>query len=106
MKVKTYKEMEGFENKHSIEKAVKLHDSEHTKIIHMTLKSGDLVHDHVIPVDVSFFVVEGEVEMKIGSEIENIWHGSLFESPANITHGFSNKSDSLARVLVIKHMEV
>ncbi len=62
MKVKTYKEMEGFENKHSIEKAVKLHDSEHTKIIHMTLKSGDLVHDHVIPVDVSFFLLKEKLK--------------------------------------------
>ncbi len=34
--------------------------------------------------------------MKIGSEIKNIPHGSLVESSASITYGFTNKSDSLA----------
>lgn len=103
MNVKNYKEEEGFDNPHSIEKAVSLQDSEHVKIVHMTLNAGDVVKDHVTQMEVSFFVIEGEVEMKIGEEKQRVTEGSLVESPANVTHGFSNKCNDVARVLVIKH---
>lgn len=105
MKITNYKEQDGFNNMHSIKMAAKLQDSEHVQIIHMELNPGDVVKNHKTPVEVSFFVIVGSVDMKIGEEKQKITAGSLVESPKNIVHGFVNNYENPARVLVIKHLK-
>lgn len=104
MQINNYQNGEEVKNIHNIQKAVKLRDDDTAKIIEMYLKPGDVVKEHTTPMDVSFFVHEGEVEMEIGDEKEKAIKGDLVLSPKNIPHGFVNNSDNDARVIVIKHI--
>jgi quercetin dioxygenase-like cupin family protein len=104
MQINNYQNAKEIKNPHEIQKAVKLRDDDTAKIIEMSLKPGDVVKEHTTPVDVTFFVHEGEVEMEIGSEKEKVAKGDLILSPKNIPHGFVNTGDVDARVLVIKHI--
>jgi mannose-6-phosphate isomerase-like protein (cupin superfamily) len=46
----------------------KLFDFEHTTIIHIELKPNEALKKHMTPVDVNFFVLEGEGIVEIGNE--------------------------------------
>jgi len=87
----------------SIEKTAELLNTGHTQIIHMRLQPGDYIAEHKTPIDVTFFVYGGDLEMKIGNEIQIIKSGSSVWSPRQIPHSFINKSESVSNVLVIKH---
>jgi len=102
MKIKNYKQQKTFKNPHKYE-AVMLYDKPDAQIIHMKLDPGDKVKKHKTPVNVSFFIIEGNVLMKIGNQSKIVDGGSLIESPANIPHEFENNNKNIARVLVIKH---
>lgn len=104
MQINNYENAKEVKNMHDIQKAVKLRADDTAKIIEMYLKPGDVVKEHTTPVDVSFFIHEGEVEMEIGEEKEKVKKGDLVVSPKNIPHGFVNTGDDDARVLVIKHV--
>lgn len=105
MKIRNSKDLEGFKNKHDIEKAAKLLEKDYCQIVQMNLKPNDTVIEHKTPVDVSFYVAEGSVIMKIGDEEKTVVKGDLIESPKNIVHSFKNEFDEKAKVLVIKHMK-
>ncbi len=102
MKKHSWRTEGGFENPHGIQ-AQRLYDAAEAEIIHMFLSPGQVVKPHFTPVNVSFYVLEGELEITIGDEIETIGRDFLVESPANIAHSLRNISASNARVLVIKH---
>ena len=38
----------------------KIYDTEHAVAVHMTLKPGESLKPHITPVDVFFYVLEGE----------------------------------------------
>ena len=104
MQINNDKNAKEIKNLHEIQKAIKLRDDDTAKIIEMYLRPGDVVKEHTTPVDVTFFVHEGEVEMEIGEEKEKAKKGDLVISPKNIPHAFVNNGDGDARVLVIKHI--
>jgi len=104
MQINNSKNAKEVKNPHEIQKATKLRDDDTAKIIEMYLKPGDVVKEHTTPVDVTFFIHEGEVDMEIGDEKEKVKKGDLILSPKNIPHGFVNTGDTDARVLVIKHI--
>ena len=68
----------------------------------MALKPGESLKPHKTPVDVFFFIVEGNPTIHIGDESEVCEADTLIESPANIVHYISNESENLARILVVK----
>lgn len=80
----------------------KLFDSEHVQIVHITLEPGESLKKHITPVDVSFYVLEGEGTVMIGDEEKLVGKDTLIESPKNIVHNWYNRGDSTFRVLVIK----
>lgn len=82
---------------------VKLYDSPEAVILHIFLKGGETVTTHTTPVNVSFYVLQGEIEIEIGSEKIQVKADTLVESPAHIPHALYNTSAELARILVIKH---
>ena len=79
-----------------------MYDHENAQIIHITLKPGAVLKKHTTPVDVAFFVIEGEGIIEIGKERKIVGPNTLIESPANIPHGWRNESDKDMRFLVIK----
>lgn len=82
--------------------ARELYDNESAQTIHISLQPGESLKPHKTPVDVFFYVLEGTPDVFIGDEKQTVEADSLVESPKNITHYFSNNSDSLVRVLVVK----
>ena len=46
----------------------KLFDSEHVQLVHIKLGPGESLKKHITPVDVTFYVLEGEGKVLIGEE--------------------------------------
>ena len=80
----------------------KLYDHENAQANHLTLQPGQSLKPHITPVDVFFYILEGTPDIQVGDEIITVNKDSLVESPKNIIHCISNKSDSLVRILVVK----
>jgi quercetin dioxygenase-like cupin family protein len=88
-------------NPHHVD-ARKIYDTEHAMAVVITLKPGESLKKHITPVDVFFYVLEGNGVVEIGDEKQLVSRDMLVESPARIPHKWSNESDSLFRVLVVK----
>lgn len=83
-------------------KATRLYDNPEGEIIHIEIKPGKALPSHSTPVNVAFYVVEGELNIEIGDEKRPCPADTLIESPKDIPHALYNESDKSARILVIK----
>ncbi len=88
-------------NPHNVS-ARALHDSEHVQVSMVTLEPGENLKRHVTPVDVFFYVIEGNGIVEIGDEQEPVSADMLIDSPAGIPHRLLNESDDTFRFLVVK----
>lgn len=89
------------ETPHKVD-ARELYHKETAQVIHIELQAGESLKPHKTPVDVFFYVLEGTPEIVIGDDKQTVEKDCLVESPKNITHYFSNHTDNLVRVLVVK----
>lgn len=89
------------DNPHGVE-VHKMYDDPSAQIMHMTLQPGQSLKPHATPVDVVFYVLEGNPTVLIGEETQSFGAGTIIESPAHIVHSLSNESEQVARLLVIK----
>ena len=80
----------------------KLYSYEHATIVCITLKKGEALKLHKTPVDVCFYILEGDGIVEIGNEEENVKKDQLIFSPAEIPHRLKNNSSGDFRFLVIK----
>lgn len=101
MKHRNYKTEPIKENPHKVD-VRKLYDDESAQIMHITLKSGESLKPHKTPVDVCFYILEGNPTVHIGEESKSFPKDTLIESPSKNIHYLSNENDDLARILVIK----
>ncbi len=79
-----------------------LYNKPEAQAIHIFLKPGEELKPHTTPVDVFFFILEGNPTILIGKEEQQIKEGTIVESPKNIPHCIYNKTNKNARVLVVK----
>ena len=79
-----------------------LYDKEHAQAIHIELKVGESLKKHVTPVDVFFYVLEGNGIVEIGDESKKVYKDMLVESPARLPHRLINNSEESFRFLVVK----
>lgn len=101
MKITKVSETGGFQNPHGID-ARRLMDLPKAQVVHMMLGPGDSLKKHVTPVDVFFYVLEGEGVVEIGDEKITAGADTLIESPAHIPHAWHNESQGIVRFLVVK----
>jgi mannose-6-phosphate isomerase-like protein (cupin superfamily) len=101
MITRNYKTEPVKDNPHGVD-VRKMYDDPSAQIMHMLLKPGESLKPHKTPVDVVFYVLEGEPTIHIGDESIPLAKDTLIESPANILHYISNESQEPARILVIK----
>ncbi|KAF5073587.1 Cupin domain protein [anaerobic digester metagenome] len=101
MKVIEIANVESSPNPHGVD-ARKLYDTENAVAVHMTIKPGESLKKHVTPVDVFFYVLEGEGVVEIGDERETVQKDSLIDSPAKIPHTWYNEGDADLRILIVK----
>ena len=90
-----------FLNPHKVD-TIKLYDKESAEIVHILLKPGQSLKPHITPVDVFFYILEGNPEIMIGEKREVCFANTLVESPKDIVHCIYNNTDSIARILVGK----
>jgi quercetin dioxygenase-like cupin family protein len=88
-------------NPHHVD-ARKIYDTQHAMAVVITLKPGEALKKHITPVDVFFYVLEGIGQVEIGDEKQRVSKDMLVESPARIPHTWSNESEEIFRVLVVK----
>lgn len=72
------------------------------QVMHITLHPGEALKPHKTPVDVFFYILEGEPTIHIGGESISYPKDTIIESPKDIVHNLSNESNSVARILVTK----
>jgi len=68
----------------------------------MVLNPGESLKKHTTPVDVFFYVLEGEGIVEIGNEKQIVNKDMLVDSPKNIPHCLYNEGKEIFRVLVVK----
>jgi quercetin dioxygenase-like cupin family protein len=88
-------------NPHHVD-ARKVYDSPHAMAVVITLQPGESLKKHLTPVDVFFYVLEGEGVVEIGEEKKTVGKDMLVESPARIPHRWMNEGGKVFRVLVVK----
>lgn len=101
MKIMKVSEVLDKPNPHGVS-AKKIYDSEHAQAIHMTLKPGEALKKHVTPVDVFFYILEGEGRVEIGDEVQTVRKDYIIDSPAKIPHRLMNPGKENFRFLVVK----
>lgn len=101
MKIVNPTQVEVINNIHQVKTGV-VYDTPHALAVHITLEAGERLKRHVTPVDVFFYVLEGEPTIEIGEEKQRVAADHLVESPARILHCIYNETDRRARILVVK----
>ncbi len=89
------------ENPHGV-KTSKLYDTENAQVVHVTLEPGESLKKHITPVDVVFYVLEGQGVVEIGDEKKEVGPDTLIDSPAKIAHCWYNEGNAVFRFLVVK----
>ena len=101
MKVVEVKDVQSKPNPHGVD-ARNLNDKDSAQVAHITLQPGESLKKHITPMDVVFYVLEGQGIVEIGEERKEVGADTLIESPAKIPHRWINESKGLVRILVIK----
>lgn len=96
-----WKEVKPRENIHKVD-VRDLYSDETALITHILLRPGESLKPHFTPVDVAFYVLEGNGHVLIGDEKQEVSEDTLIESPKMIAHCWYNESDKDLRLLVIK----
>ena len=101
MKITDVEKVVSGPNPHHVD-ARRIYETPHAMAVVITLKPGESLRRHSTPVDVFFYVLEGEGIVEIGDERKTIGRDMLVESPARIPHRWINESRAVFRVLVVK----
>ncbi|NLI74025.1 MAG: cupin domain-containing protein [Euryarchaeota archaeon] len=88
-------------NPHGVESKT-IYDHSHGQITHLTIQPGQRLKRHITPVDVAFYIIEGECDVEIGEDVQRVGRDTLIESPAEIPHALVNPGTLPLRVLVMK----
>lgn len=84
-------------------KAQIIHDDPNSQVIHLTLNPGARLDTHTTPVDVFFYILEGDAWIEVGEEREKASKDFIVQSPKNIPHAVENyNTDKILRLMVVK----
>jgi mannose-6-phosphate isomerase-like protein (cupin superfamily) len=101
MKVTKVDEISPFDNAHGVD-ARKIYDSVDCTTIFMCLKPGEALNLHTTPVDVFFYILDGNGAVVVGKETQKVSSNTLVDSPKGIPHLLKNTGTSLFKFLVVK----
>jgi len=80
----------------------RLIQQDEVQVVLLAFQPGQELPVHTTPVNVFFYVIEGEPTIKVGDEENVISRGSMVLSPKDIPHTVKNESDEDTKVLVVK----
>ncbi len=79
-----------------------LYNGRQAQVVMVTLRPGESLKRHAVPMDVVFYVMEGEGIVEIGDEEAEVYGDHLIVCPAHTPHRFRNHGPADLRFLVIK----
>lgn len=74
------------------------------QIVHLTIKAGDIIENHVNENDVIFYVLEGKALLTKGDEHHLIVKDDIIKIQGGIERGINNISVADFKVMVIKFL--
>lgn len=80
----------------------KMYVNPKAEIIHLTIKSGEVVDIHTNPFDVVFYTLEGTATLNVDGKEYDLTKDCTLEIPKDIPRGMKNKTSDTLRVLVFK----
>lgn len=83
-------------------KGTKLYEEAGNEYVHLSIEPRGGIPEHSIPLAVSFCVLKGSGVCSISGEELAVGQGEMVECPPNEPRGWSNSSDGILEVLVIK----
>jgi quercetin dioxygenase-like cupin family protein len=101
MTIRNVSETSVMENAHNVY-ARNLYSKPEAMMTVITLKPGQSLKRHITPVDVVFYVMEGNGTVEIGDEKQEVRAATLVESPRGIVHRWHNSSKKPLRLMVVK----
>jgi mannose-6-phosphate isomerase-like protein (cupin superfamily) len=101
MKAINIEKAEIVKNPHGV-KSQKLHSTENVSVMYLTLELGEKLRQHITPVDVFFFVIEGKGIVEIGDEKKEVFKNTLIDSPKGIMHCWYNESEETLKIMAVK----
>ena len=82
----------------------KLNEKNGCEYIQLNIAAGKEIEAHVLPMPVTFYVLNGSAELSVDNEQINIQKGDLIEVKAGSSRGWKNTGSDELRVLAIKHV--
>jgi mannose-6-phosphate isomerase-like protein (cupin superfamily) len=101
MEITRVRDVEPGKNPHGVD-AKMIYSHENASVTIITLKPGESLKRHITPVDVFFYVLEGEGVVEVGEEKETTGKDTVIHSPAKVAHRWYNESKKPLRFLVAK----
>lgn len=101
MKITRISEQPLEKNPHGVD-VRRAYDSKYALSSVITFQPGEKLIRHITPVDVFFYVLEGEGIIEIGDEKKSVSKDTVIDSPKDIPHCWYNESNTTLRVLVVK----
>ena len=101
MEITKVSETASKQNPHGVD-ARPIYAHENAQVVILSLKPCESLRRHITPVDVFFYILEGEGIVEIGEEKKQVKKDSIVHSPAKIVHCWHNESKEPLRILVAK----
>ncbi|MGE4414377.1 MAG: cupin domain-containing protein, partial [Bacteroidales bacterium] len=101
MKITKIKEVDIKETPHKVD-VRNIYNHDNAQVMHITLRAGESLKPHITPVDVFFYILEGDPHVLVGEEKIQVSQDTIVESPKDIIHSLYNETDKIARILVVK----
>ena len=79
-----------------------LFTSESFELIHLTLQAGEGMEPHIQPMEVVFFILEGEGTLRVGNETLEIMAGTTVHVNAGVARAWHNREQHPLKILVSK----
>jgi len=76
--------------------------SSKVEMVHLTLNPSEVIPSHSNPFGVVFYLIEGELELTVNNESALLTPNTTAFVEINESRSLTNKSSSIARVLVVK----
>jgi len=80
----------------------RIHQSNHLEIVHLALEPGGVMEAHSMPVDVLFYVLEGNGNLYVNDIQYLLSKDEFIEVPKAAMRFWRNESDAPLNLLVIK----
>jgi len=84
--------------------ALKLFSDSTLEILHITLSVGERIDTHKNSIDVVFYVLSGNGELVVDTDIHNIESGSCLEVPKELDRSWENTGDQALCLMAIKKL--